>query len=898
MELSWENIASNATSFAHKWEAREGKEKQQAQMFVNDFLACFGITDPIAIGEYEHKCPKEVGDDGYIDFFAPSKIIIEMKTAGRSLDKAFTQVKDYVIHLESHEMPELIMVSDFNEIILYHRTTAKRTAFKTKDLKKHVKKFAVIAGRESARTYDNQIEVNIKAAEKMAKLHDALKDSGYDGHELEVYLVRLLFCLFADDTGIFPQDSFLNYLENSKEDGSDVAQRLAHLFEVLNMPNETRKKRINLSADLLEFRYINGGLFKDRLAFADFNNKMRITLIDCCKFDWNKISPAIFGSMFQGVMSEKLRRELGAHYTSEENILKLINPLFMDDLWKEFEEVKSISQKLEAFHKKIASLKFLDPACGCGNFLIITYRELRLLELEVLKMKVNTKQAMLDIGQMLKVSIEQFYGIEYEDFPSQITQVGMWLIDHQMNLRVAELFGQYYAHIPLTQSVNIFHGNALTTDWKNVVPKAELNYIIGNPPFVGARLMSNEQKTELMGIFSNIKNAGNLDYVCCWYKKAIDYMKNTTIQTAFVSTNSICQGEQVANLWKPLFDKGIYINFAYRTFTWSNEAKGKAAVYCIIVAFSYINKKNSLIVLENGQKTNVREINAYLCATSPIFIYSRQKPICDIPPIGIGNKPIDGGNYLFTAEEKDQFIKKEPNSEKWFRPWIGAHEFINGYFRYCLFLKHCPLNELKKMPECLKRIEEVKQFRLGSKSAPTQKLAEYPLSFHVENMPLQNYLLIPRVSSEKRVYIPIGFLDKNIISSDSVHIIPNATFYHFAILTSCVHMAWMRAVAGRLELRYRYSKDIVYNNFPWAEISETDKEKLEQLAQAILDARKLYPDSSLASLYDPLVMPQELKKAHQNLDKAVMKYYGYKTDITEAEIVADLMARYKELVEK
>ena len=711
-----------------------------------------------------------------------------------------------------------------------------------------------------------------------------------------MYLVRILFCLFADDTGIFPDSSFANYIENSREDGSDLSSRLAQLFEILNCSDVIRAKRKLLTPTLLQFRYINGGLFAQSLPFADFNAKMRQTLLDCCAFDWNKISPAIFGAMFQGVMDKKQRRELGAHYTSEENILKLINPLFMDALWREFDRVKAVPARLDAFHHKIASLKFLDPACGCGNFLIITYRELRLLELEILKMKTNTGQRHLDISTMLKVSVEQFYGIEYEDFPCQIAQVGMWLMDHQMNLRVADMFGMYYARLPLTQSATIVHANALRMDWEDVVPAKELSYILGNPPFVGARIMSAEQKDDLLHVFEDTKNAGNLDYVCCWYKKAVEIMqKNRRISTALVSTNSIAQGEQVAILWKPFFDKGIHIHFAYRTFKWSNEAKGKAAVHCVIVGFG-MQKQTDNFIVNNDTRHKAENINGYLIDASNICIESRKKPLCAVPEIGIGNKPIDGGYYLFTEAEKNEFVKKEPLSEKYFRKWLGSEEFINGKVRYCLWLGDCPPSELKSMPECLKRVDAVKQYRLASKSAPTRKLADKPRRFHVENMPTSEYIVIPEVSSENRYYIPLGFLSPDILSSNLVKIIPNATLYHFGILTSSVHMAWTRAVAGRLKSDYRYSKDIVYNNFPWPEADGKQKATIEPLAQAVLDARALFPESSLADLYDPLTMPPELLKAHQKLDRAVMKLYGFKANMAEAEVVAKLFERYQRLV--
>ena len=492
MPLTWDEIQNRAVSFAKRWE-NATDEKSEAQSFIRDFLAVFGVMDASSVGCFEERALRDSGR-GFMDYFWPKKIAIEMKSRGKNLSHAYEQLKDYVLHLPAEEMPDLLMVSDFEKIILYRRTTGEKFSFKPKDLRKNIRRFATIAGYETSREYEDQVEVNVKAAEKMAKLHDALKMHGYEGHSLEVYLVRVLFCMFADDTGIFPRDSYLNYIENSKEDGSDLASRMTRLFEILDMPPEVRSKRTLLSPDLLQFRYINGGLFKDSLPSADFDKAMRCALIDCCKFNWEKISPAIFGAMFQGVMDKGRRRTLGAHYTSEENILKLINPLFMKELWQEFEKSKVNPKLLDQFHDKISKLKFLDPACGCGNFLIIAYRELRRLELEILKMKVSTRQGFLDVSSLLRVSVEQFYGIELEDFPGQIAQVGLWLMDHLMNLQVAEQFGQYIARLPLTQTAHITHGNALRLDWNNIISNKELSYLLGNPPFNGYSEQNQEQK--------------------------------------------------------------------------------------------------------------------------------------------------------------------------------------------------------------------------------------------------------------------------------------------------------------------------------------------------------------------------------------------------------------------
>jgi hypothetical protein len=618
-------------------------------------------------------------------------------------------------------------------------------------------------------------------------------------------------------------------------------------------------------------------------------------------FDWNKISPAIFGAMFQGVMDKGQRRELGAHYTSEENILKLINPLFMDDLWKEFDRVKTDPAALERFHEKISRLNFLDPACGCGNFLIITYRELRLLELEILKMQYSSQQMILDVSMLLKVGVEQFYGIEYEDFPCQIAQVGMWLIDHQMNLRVSEQFGQYYARLPLIQSATIVRGNALRIDWERVIPSRELAYILGNPPFVGYSNQSEAQKADILSVYVDekgkpFKTAGKIDYVAAWYYKAAKYMVGTNIRAAFVSTNSITQGEQVAAVWKPIFDMfGIHIDFGYRTFKWSNEAKGKAAVHCVIVGFSVAGHGEKFIFDGEG-KTQANNINPYLIDAPVIFIESKATSLCASPNIVWGNKPVDGGNLIIEADEYADFIAKEPQAEKYIRRFLGAEEFINNLSRYCIWLVGVPPNGWRNMPLVRERIEKVRSMRLASTKAATRKSAETPALFQEIRQPETDYILVPSVSSENRRYIPIGFVEKDVIVNNAVHIIPAATLYHFGILTSNVHMAWTRTVCGRLKSDYRYSKEIVYNNFPWPDTTDEQKAAIGKLSQEVLDARALFSTASLADLYDPIAMPPELLKAHQNLDRAVMKLYGFPVGkTTEADCVAALMERYQKM---
>lgn len=893
--LSWDQIKGRAIRFSKKHKF-DSNEESHAQSFERDFIAVFTDTDALTIGDFEYKVPQDNGHNGYFDFIIKGQLAIEMKSKGKNLDFAYKQLKEYVLHLSGEDIPDLLMLCDFETIELHRRSTGETTIFKTKDLHKYVKCFANIAGYATTRTFDSQIEVNIKAAEKMAKLHDTLNTHGYSGHDLEVYLVRLLFCLFAEDTGIFDNDLFLNYILNSKKDGSDLDTRISKLFEVLNMPKEERDKRNLLSNDLKLFRYINGGLFSTPLPTAEFNKNMHDLLVECCKFDWGKISPAIFGAMFQGVMDKQQRRELGAHYTSEENILKVINPLFMDELWEEFEKVKTNSFLLEKFHNKISELKFIDPACGCGNFLIITYRELRHLELEVLKMKADTNQMLLfDIMPMVKVSVTQFYGIEIDDFASQIAQVGMWLMDHQMNIRVSEYFGQYFVRLPLKASATIINGNALIVDWEDIISKNDVSYILGNPPFIGYSNQTTEQKNEILRVFLGpdakpIPSAGKIDYVAAWYYKAAKYIQNTNIKVAFVSTNSICQGEQVAPIWKTIFDLfDVKIDFAYRTFKWENAAKGNAAVHCVIIGFSQIGNTKKYI-FDKDVISIANNINPYLIDAPALFVVSRSNPICKVADMVYGNKPADGGFLILENEEKENLLLIEPQAEEFIKPLLGAQNFLNGQKRWCLWLVDANPKNIRNCPNVLARIEGVRKFRLESKKAATQKCADTPTVFMEIRQPNTNYILVPCHSSEKRRYVPIGFFSSEIIVTNAVQIIPSATLYNFAILSSNVHNAWMRAVCGRIKSDYRYSKDIVYNNFPWPDPTTEQIAEIEITAQEILDARSSFPDNSLADLYDPNTMPLKLLKAHKHLDKLVYHAYGKKWDIkSESSCVAYLM---------
>jgi hypothetical protein len=914
MPLSWNEIKTRASAFVLEWkDNRTVKEKAEAQTFGTEFLKIFGI-DRKKVALFEHEVHFRDGKNGYIDLFWKGHIIIEMKTPGKDLDKAYEQAKAYALTLPQKDIPKGILTCDFLNFQYYDLEDASDGvatchSFRLEELPVYVELFGYLAGYKEIDPLKHWDPVNIEAAMKMGELHNRLKDIGYSGHQLELYLVRLMFCLFADDTGIFePPNLFNKYiLERTNEDGSDLALHIQKIFEILNKPKDQRLKTIDEQLNI--FPYVNGHLFEERLETADFDRPMRDTIIECCALDWSKISPAIFGAMFQSVMNDEERHDIGAHYTSEENILKLIRPLFLDKLREEFNNIKKhyyppppphlYREKLLMFHDKLASIRFLDPACGCGNFLVICYRELRLLELEVLEILLG-KEQVLDVHNEIKVNVNQFYGIEIEEFPAQIAQVALWLVDHQMNLLVRERFGAYYIRIPLTASASIHHANALTLDWESVIPKNELSYILGNPPFLGKKEQSKQQKHELETIYHNMKGCGVLDYVTCWYKKAAQYIQETKIEVAFVSTNSICQGEQVPVLWPELMNKhGIKLNFAHQTFKWSNEARGKAAVYCVIIGFALTDRDTKKIyqyatVTGEPMETLVKQINAYLVDAPLLFIQKRSKPLCNVSEMVFGSMPNDGGKFLLSAEEKNKIIEKEPYLTEIIRTFLGADEFINNIPRYCIWLKNISPAKYQKSKEIQHRIQEVINHRKNSTREATKKLADFPTLFGEIRHPETDYLLVPSTSSEHRKYIPIGFIDKNTISSNANLLIPNATLYEFGVLTSSMHMAWVRYVCGRLEMRYRYSASIVYNNYPWPPSSSKQKKDIETAAQDVLEARNKYPDLSLATLYDSNTMIPELVKAHQKLDKAVESAYG-RSFADDSQRVAYLFELYQKL---
>lgn len=909
-----------AKKFVETWKDR-GYEKGETQPFWIALLgSVFGIPSPENYIKFENQVQME--RTKFIDATIPTaRVIIEQKSKDIDLTKPerqsdgssrtpYEQAKRYADGLEFSRKPRWIVTCNFQEFRVHdmEHPNKEPEIIRLADLPKEYYRLSFLVDPENTHV-QRELELSIQAGEIVGKLYDEILKNYIDPtsektlKSLNVLCVRLVFCLYAEDSGIFgKKNTFQHYL--GKCTYQDLRDKLITLFKVLDKKIEDRDPY--LDEELASFPYVNGGLFEDEsIEIPQFNAKVQKLLFDQASkgFDWSGISPTIFGAVFESTLNPETRRSGGMHYTSIENIHKVIDPLFLDGLKAELEEIKKLAvmkdrdRRLTAFQNKLAGLTFLDPACGSGNFLTETYLSLRKLENEVLKI-LYQDQMLMNIKGVIKVSIGQFYGIEINDFAVTVARTALWIAESQMMKETEDIVGKPLDFLPLKSYTNIVEGNALRLDWNTVIPKEKLSYIMGNPPFSGARLMSEEQKTDLRAVFANAKNVGNLDYVCCWYKLASNLMRGLGIHAALVSTNSITQGEQAALLWKPLFESGVRINFAHRTFRWDSEAKLKAHVHCVIVGFSFHPNRVLTLYDERGKPLVVKNINPYLVDAPNVFVESRNKPLCNTPEIGMGNQPIDDGNYLFTEDEMEAFIAQEPNSKELFKPFYGAKEFINRKPRYCLWLGECTPAELRQMPFCRERVEKVRNFRLSSPRGNTRDLAATPTHFQTENMPQSNYLVIPNSSSEKRFYIPIGFMQANTISSNAVQIIPDATLYHLGILTSNVHMAWMRLVCGRLKSDYRYSKDIVYNTFPWPDINDDVKERIATTAQGILDAREHYPDCSLADLYDETTMPPELRKAHQANDRVVMAAYGYDVSLAESEIVADLMQRYQILVSK
>lgn len=912
-----------AKQFAADWKNR-GYEKGESQPFWLSLLQkVYGIEEPEKYITFEDQV--HLDHTSFIDgSILTTHVLIEQKGLGKDLNKPirqsdgslltpFQQAKRYAAELPYSMRPRWIVTCNFAEFHIYDMEQpsgeAEVVLLENLGTEYYRLQFLVDTGDSHIQ---KEMEISLQAGDLVGAIYDAVlkqyknPDDPETLRSLNKLCVRLVFCLYAEDAGIFGgHGKFHHYLKGvADKDVRDVRRALIDLFKVLDTKPEDRDPYMD--EELASFPYVNGGLFADEniiIPRLDANIVDLILQKASEEFDWSAISPTIFGAVFESTLNPETRRSGGMHYTSIENIHKVIDPLFLDDLKEELAAIKEITvdrtkdKKLRDFQKKLSQLIFFDPACGSGNFLTETYISLRRIENEVLNILQRGQIIFGTEGwNPIQVSISQFYGIEINDFAVTVAKTALWIAESQMMKETEDVVHMSLDFLPLKTYANITEGNALRMDWENVVPKYKLSYIMGNPPFVGARMMNSAQKADLNSVFPGWKNAGNLDYVCCWYKKASDMMTGTSIRSALVSTNSVAQGEAVANLWKPLFTEDVHIDFAHRTFRWDSEAKIKAHVHCVIIGFSVAPNKKDKVLFTADRPTIVQNINGYLLDAENIFVESRNKPICDVPEIGIGNKPIDGGNYLFTKSEMEEFIRKEPAAKKYFKPWYGSQEFINRSPRYCLWLGDCPPNELRKMPESMKRVEAVRQVRLASKSPGTVKLAERPTRFHVENMPKGTYVVIPEVSSERRRYVPMGFMTPDILCSNLVKIIPNATLYHFGILTSNVHMAWMRAVCGRLKSDYRYSKDVVYNNFPWPQPTDAQKAKIEQTAQSILDARAIFPNCSLADLYDELAMPSELRKAHQDNDRAVMQAYGFSIKtMTESSCVATLMKLYQEL---
>ena len=914
-----------ARKFAADWK-NKGYEKGESQPFWLALLRnVYGIEEPEQFIIFEEQV--HLDHTSFIDGSIPAThVLIEQKGFGKDLKKPikqsdgslltpFQQAKRYAAELPYSMRPRWIVTCNFREFHVYdmERPSGEPEVVLLENLGEEYYRLQFLVDTEDSHIR-KEMEISLQAGELVGVLYDAIlkqyknPDSPETLKSLNMLCVRLVFCLYAEDAGIFGgHGKFHHYLKKiADRNVADVRRGLIDLFQVLDTMPEERDPYMD--DELAAFPYVNGGLFaQEDIEIPRFTEEIVHLLLDNASedFNWKDISPTIFGAVFESTLNPETRRSGGMHYTSIENIHKVIDPLFLDGLKTELEEIKGISvdrtreRKLKTFQTKLSGLTFFDPACGSGNFLTETYISLRRLENEVLELLQHGQIVFGNLGQYtpIQVSIGQFYGIEINDFAVTVAKTALWIAESQMMKETEDVVHMSLDFLPLKSYANIIEGNALQVEWETIISKHGLSYIMGNPPFVGARMMGKSQKEDVNKVFSGWKNAGNLDYVCCWYKKAADFIQHTEIRCALVSTNSVTQGEAVPNLWKSLFQENVHIDFAHKTFQWDSEAKIKAHVHCVIIGFSVAVNSKKKVLYTAGRPQIVSNINGYLVDAPDIFVEPRSKPLYNVPVIGIGNKPIDGGFYLFSEQEMKEFIEKEPTAEEYFHPWYGAREFINNCPRYCLYLADCPPSQLRKMPEALKRIEAVREYRMKSPSPGTRKIAETPTRFHVTNIPKGAYIVIPQVSSERRRYIPMGYMDDGVLCSDKVRIMTGGTLYHFGILESNVHMSWMRAICCRLKSDYSYTVNDVYNNFPWAEPTEAQQQKIMQTAQAILDARALYPDSSLADLYDELTMPPELRKAHQQNDKAVMQAYGFSIkDTTESSCVAELMKLYQKKV--
>lgn len=921
-----------AKDFAADWNGK-GYEKGETSRFWIDLLGrVFGIPNAANYIEFEKQIKLDNGNQGFIDGYIPSvKVLIEQKGSKVDLRKPekqsdgtmqtpYQQARRYENEILKNEQPDRIILCNFTEFIVYDMRVDKKSPvleFALENLPKNVFQLDFLVDKNEQKII-RETEISIAAGKLVSELYDALLEQ-YDDpadpenlRSLNILCVRLVFCFYAEDAGVFGgSNMFGKFLDKFKNDLPTMRKMMIELFKHLDTPQNEWDE---YDTDFNQFPYVNGGLFDKNLKvkIPPFNEKIAEIIVEKASygFDWKDISPTIFGAVFESTLNPETRRSGGMHYTSVENIHKVIDPLFLDDLNAEFEEIdnkyksgKFLNEKYATLQQKIADLKFFDPACGSGNFLTETYLSLRRLENKIIEKLHGAGQMFLEGSSPIMVNIRQFYGIEINDFAVSVAKTALWIAELQTMQATEEIIGKELDYLPLKSYSNITEGNALTLDWEQCAPKSELNFIMGNPPFVGYSNQTAEQKNDMLKVCLDkdgkpLNKAGKIDYVAGWYFKAARFIKDTEIRAAFVSTNSITQGEQVAIIWKNIFELGAHIDYAYRTFRWDNEADNMAHVHCVIVGFSCAENENPRVIFDGENKITAKNINGYLVDAENICIESRSKPICDVPIMIRGSQPTDDGNFIFTVEEYQNFIKKYPETKNLFRPFMMGKDFIDRKPRYCLWLVNVSPSEIRRNPKVMERIENVKKFRLASKKKATQEKAETPTLFDAVIESHTQYIALPKVSSEKRRYIPMEYLPPEIIPGDKLFMLQNVSIYHFGVLTSSVHMAWMRAVCGRLKSDYSYSNTIVYNNFPWCSPTDEQKAAIEKTAQTILDARALYPDSSLADLYDETVMPKELRKAHENNDKAVLKAYGFSPKLSEQEIVAELMKMYEKLIEQ
>ena len=898
--LSWNEITLRAKKFSKDWE-NASYEKGETQSFYNDFFQVFGRKRR-DVSVYERAVEKLNNKHGFIDLFWPSVLLVEQKSEGRDLDKAEKQAIDYYVSLKENEKPRYILLSDFQNFEFIDLETRLEKKFKLVELSKHVKLFGFIAGRKQE-FYKDQDPVNVKAAELISSLYHSLKDSGFKNKNLEILLTRIVYCLFAEDTGIFQPSLFFNYfLNRTNSDGSDTGTKLTELFQVLNTPLDKRQK--NIDEELNEFPYINGDLFSEKMAIPSLTSVMRNKLLNCCDLDWAKVSPALFGSLFQTVILPEDQRQDGAHYTSEKNILKSINPLFLDYLKNKLKKIKEDrstqrNSRLKKFHEELSKIKILDPACGCGNFLIVSYRELRRLEIEVMKELHDPKQQQLDVNILSLLTVNQFYGIEINFFAARIAKVALWLVDHQMNMELSDIFGVNYARIPIYDPKNIIIEDSLSFDWEKLISKGDCSYIIGNPPFVGSKRMDKKQKKDLDNLFKSVKNSGELDYVSCWFIKSAIYIKDTEIKVSFVSTNSISQGEQVAILWSEILKKKIKIFFAHRTFKWTIDEKKVlgmhvANVFVVIIGFSIKDIKEKFLydyekVTSDPVKIEVDRINPYLIPAADFLIKKRSYQISNYPEMNFGSMPNDGGNLLFDEEKYQELKKNNPNNDifKFIKPFIGAKDHIKNKKKWCLWLTNVDQNEWVKNKLIINILEKVKDHRAKSTRQATKKLADVPWLFGEVRHKEEPFILMPRVTSSRRDYIPIDMIEKGNVAGDTCCVIPTNKMEIFGYLNSSIHMTWVKNICGRLKDDFRYSIEVVYNNFPFIKPSTSDNEILKNLSNEIIQIRK-ENKLSLEKLYDPLLMPKDLRNKHDELNQQVLKIYNLSTDVDETKIMSKL----------